>query len=242
MNKHWLTMGCMFSLFPMVLGSTPSHASCQEGYVSITGGKVWYQIVSAEKKETPLLTLHGGPGGAHDYLEPLILLSDERPVIFYDQLGCGNSDRPQNPSLWTVEHFVEELKQLREILSLDKIHILGQSWGSMLTVDYWLNEHPEGVVSFIFSGLCLSASRFTADQRSYLKLFPKEIQQTITKNEAAGCFDSPEYQEAMMKYYKRHLCRLEPWPDCLNRSFEKMGHEVYEYMWGPSELTVTGTL
>lgn len=212
------------------------------GYVSVTGGKVWYRIVGADNKAIPLLVLHGGPGAPHDYLEPLEALCDERPVIFYDQLGCGNSDKPDDISLWTVEHFVEELALIREALQLKKVHILGQSWGSMLAVDYMLTRKPAGVVSLILSAPCLSVSRWIKDQRVYLSELPQDMQKTILECEAAGDFSSDGYQEAMMYFYNLHLCRLDPWPDCLNRTFAKLEHAVYEHMCGPSEFTITGTL
>ncbi|MFA5301678.1 MAG: alpha/beta fold hydrolase [Bacteroidales bacterium] len=112
----------------------------QEGNVKVPGGNIWYKIVGAGKNGIPLLTVHGGPGAPHQYLNPLQALADQRPVIFYDQLGCGRSDRPTDPALWTVERFVEEL------------HILGQSWGSMLAVEYVLRKKPIGIRSLILSG------------------------------------------------------------------------------------------
>lgn len=214
----------------------------QEGYIDVPGGKVWYGQVGPDLKGIPLLVLHGGPGAPHDYLEPLESLGSERPVIFYDQLGCGNSEQPDDSSLWTIDRFLEELEQVRHFLALEKIHILGQSWGSMLATDYILKMKPSGVESLIFSGPCLSASRFLADQRAYLSEMPEDMQRTISEKEASGDFDSPQYQEAMMSYYKRHVCRLAPWPECLNRTIEKFGKAVYEHMWGPSEFTITGTL
>ena len=214
----------------------------REGYIPVTGGKIWYRIVGADKKGIPLLVLHGGPGVPHDYLEPLEALSDERPVVFYDQLGCGNSDKPDSNSLWTTERFVNELARVRQILKLDKLHILGQSWGSMLAVEYILNKKPKLIMSLILSGPCLSASLWHRDQRLYLSELPEAIQNTIMESESTGNFNSEEYQNAMMCFYKLHVCRIEPWPECLNRSFNKLARNIYEYMWGPSEFTITGTL
>jgi len=213
-----------------------------EGYIPVTGGNIWYKIVGANRKNIPLLVLHGGPGAPHDYLEPLEALSDERPVIFYDQLGCGNSDRPGDLSLWTIERFVNELEQVRTYLGLDKMHLLGQSWGTMLAVDYILAKKPKDVVSLILSGPCLSLSRFTSDQKAYLLELPDTLQRIINEGEASGCFRSREYQDAMMTYYSIHMCRLDTPLNCMNRTMGKMGYEVYEQMWGPSEFTITGTL
>ncbi len=214
----------------------------KEGFIPVTGGNVWYHIVGAGKKGIPLLTLHGGPGAPHDYFEPLEALADERPVIFYDQLGCGKSDQPSDTTLWTVDRFVEELVQVRDFLKLDKVHLLGGSWGTMLAVEYMLRKKPQGVVSLILSGPYLSTSRWVTDQQIWISQLPQNVQDTITKYEENKNYSSQAYQDAMMFFYREHLCRLDPWPDCLNRAFAGMGQEVYQFMWGPSEFTVTGTL
>lgn len=214
----------------------------QEGYIPSTGGKIGYKVAGKSKKGIPVLVLHGGPGASHDYLEPLAELADERPVVFYDQLGCGNSDRPDDTSRWTIEWFVDELHQVRKALGMQNVHIIGQSWGTSIAVDYLLAKDPKGVVSLVLSGPLLSASRWMEDQRAYIAELPKEVREIILKCEDAGEFSSPQYQDAMMAYYKIHVCRLNPWPECLNRSFEKLNFSLYEYMWGPSEFTVTGAL
>lgn len=115
-----LTAGCQSS------GIEPG-----EGYVDVPGGKVWYRVVGGGDR-TPLLLLHGGPGSPSYYLEPLGALADERPVVFYDQLGAGRSDQPTDTTLWRVDRFVEELAAVRAALGLDEVHILGHSWGTML--------------------------------------------------------------------------------------------------------------
>jgi proline iminopeptidase len=222
--------------------STKSGSQPQEGYINVTGGKVWYRATGIDKKGIPLIIIHGGPGAPHDYLEPLEVLSNERPVIFYDQLGCGNSDTPCDPSLWTMERLIEELGQVREALGLDRVHILGQSWGTMIAVDYILTKGSKGVISLVLSGPCLSAPRFVSDQREYLRQLPEDVKKVILESEASGNFSSKAYQDAMMTYYRLHVCRMNPWPDCLNRTFEKLAYKMYEYMWGPSEFTTTGTL
>jgi len=214
----------------------------QEGYISVTGGKVWYKIIGKRTNGIPVLVVHGGPGVPHDYLEPLEELADERPVIFYDQLGCGNSDNPDDASLWTLERFVQELHQVRKALGVEKMHILGQSWGSSLAVEYMLTGQPDGVVSLLLSGPLLSASRWIEDQKAYIAELPETLREIIITSEASGEYSSAPYQSAMMQYYKNHVCRLAVWPQCMNRSFEKINYSMYQSMWGPSEFTVTGTL
>ena len=110
----------------------------QEGFIPFRGYKIWYRIVGKQTAgKLPLLCLHGGPGVPHDYLEPLeAMAASGRRIIFYDQLGCGNSDQPHDPSLWNIGLFIEELGVVRQTLGLDKVHLLGQSWGGMLAMQY----------------------------------------------------------------------------------------------------------
>jgi len=217
-------------------------ASFIEGYIPVAGGKVWYRIAGSGKKGIPLLLIHGGPGVPHDYQESLEKFAGGRPVILYDQLGCGNSDKPSDTALWTVERFVDELETVRSTLKLDQVHLLGQSWGTMLAVEYLLRKNPAGVVSLTLSAPYLNTWMWEKDQTVWISKLPEDIQKTITACEAAKNYDSPEYLNAMNVFYQNHICRMDPWPDCLNRALEKMGKEVYHHMWGPSEFTMTGTL
>lgn len=216
-------------------GLTPS-----EGYIDVEGGKVWYQVVGSGKA-TPLLLLHGGPGAPSHYLQPLEQIAEDRPVIFYDQLGAGRSPAPNDPALWTVERFVKELGDVRSALRLEDVHILGHSWGSMLAMDYLLTQ-PEGVKSVIFASPALNVGRWTEDARELLKALPAETQAAIENHELEGTTDSPEYQEAVMAYYGMYLSRSEPWSPHLMDAFEGFNTDLYGYMWGPSEFTATGTL
>ena len=217
-------------------------SNTQVAYVAVTGGKIWHKIAGKNKPGIPLLVLHGGPGASHHYLEPIADLADERPVIFYDQLGCGNSDNPNDVALWNVERFVDELQQIIHSLDLDKVHILGQSWGAALAVEYVLMREAKGATSLILSGPLISASRWIRDQRAYIEELPEDAKKAILHAEVSGVYDSDEYQQAMMAFYQKHLCRLDEWPECMHTTFAKLNHAQYEYMWGPSEFTITGTL
>jgi proline iminopeptidase len=174
-------------------------------------------------------------------LNPLAKLADERPVVFYDQLGAGRSDKPTDVSLWRVERFVEELGRLRAALGLEQVHILGHSWGTMLAADYMLTN-PLGVRSLIMASPALSVSRWLQDAETLKRTLPESVQAAIAKHESAGTFDTPEYQAAVMEYYKRYLCRRDPWPEDVTRTFAELGISVYGTMWGPSEFTATGSL
>ncbi|MDQ0427425.1 proline iminopeptidase [Planomicrobium stackebrandtii] len=211
-----------------------------EGFITVTGGKVWYRI-SGDDPGIPLLILHGGPGSKSSDNDPLRQLGTERPIIHYDQLGCGKSDRPTDTELWTVERYVEELEQVITALKLEEVHILGHSWGTMLAASY-LSKKPKGVCSIIFSGPALDAQRWERDQRNYLKQFPQEVQDTIEQSEREGTTDSAEYKQAMMDFYKKHMCRVDPWPKEMQEDLDEMNQQIYNFMWGASEFTVTGTL
>jgi proline iminopeptidase len=189
----------------------------------------------------PLLCLHGGPGVPHDYLEDLAGLADRRPVVFYDQLGCGRSDRPADKSLWEVERFIEELAVVRESLGLERLHLFGSSWGGMLALAYVLGRRPP-LDSLVLASSPASCPRWTADCAELLAELPEALRETIRRHEAhryTGCL---EYSAAILPFYKRHVCRLDPWPDSLERAFAHANQEIYEYMAGPSEFAIVGTL
>lgn len=217
-----------------------------EGFIPFRGYRTWYRIVgdSEEPGKLPLLVLHGGPGASHDYLEPLAAMaSTGRRVIFYDQLGGGNSDHPHNPALWTVELFVEELDVVRKALALDRLHILGQSWGGMLGMEYALTQ-PGGLASLTVADSPASLVQWVNEANRLRAQLPPDVQQALAHHEQHSTTDSQEYQDAMLVFYRRHVCRLDPWPEYVTRTFEKIAlyPEVYNTMNGPSEFHVIGTL
>ncbi|WP_096189336.1 proline iminopeptidase-family hydrolase [Evansella halocellulosilytica] len=215
----------------------------KEGFIDVVGGKVWYKKIESEisKHKTPVLILHGGPGSSHYSMQRLNKLAKDRPVIFYDQLGCGHSDRPSNQSLWKLERFVDELKTVREALLLEDVHILGHSWGTTLAAAYLLTN-PDGVKSVIFSSPCLSAPLWARDQDHNRKKLPEDVQQTLKECEENGMTDSEQYKKATKEFNKRFVCRLDPIPDILKEAAKFKGRQSYVTMWGPSEFHVTGNL
>jgi len=210
-----------------------------EGFIDVPGGRIWYRSVG--EGGTPLLCLHGGPGFTHYYLEAMEALADRRQVIFYDQLGCGKSDRPEDTALWTIDRFVEELVQVRAALELDDLHLFGSSWGGMLAMQYVLDRRPE-LRSLILCGSPASMIRWVRDCDELLAAQPEEVRKVIRTHEQEGFTACPEYQAAILGFYREHVCRLSPWPTGLERSFAEAGYSVYNTMNGPSEFTVTGTL
>jgi proline iminopeptidase len=214
------------------------------GFVAVRGGQVWYRINGMRhvvEGKLPLLVIHGGPGFSHHYLLALTALADDRPVIFYDQLDSGNSARPGDPANWTVERFVSEVDDVRAALGLDRLLMLGSSWGGTVAAEYAITR-PAGLVGLVLASPLISTRRWIADNTAYRKNLPADVQKTLDEHEAAGTTDSQEYLDAVMVFYRRHLCRREPWPDEVNRAFELANFDLYVTMWGNTEFNATGTL
>lgn len=217
----------------------------REGFVDFRGYRTWYRVVGDGEApgKHPVLLLHGGPGGTHDYLESLEALADTgRRAIFYDQLGCGRSDRADE-SLWTVETYVDEVGAVREALGLDTIHLFGSSWGGMLAMEYALTR-PAGLASLVLASSPSSIPQWVEETGRLRAELPADVQEVLDRHEAAGTTSDPEYEAACEVFYRRHVCRLPEWPDYVLRSFAFIAEhgEVYRYMNGPSEFHVVGTL
>ena len=204
-------------------------------------GNIWTEARGLGTPGIPLLVLHGGPGFL-SMPQTISDLADERPVLFYDQLGCGRSDHPADKSLYTLAHYVAELAAIRDALGLLDVHLLAHSWGAMLAAEYLLRHRPSGIRSLTLCGPLLSTPLWERDQRRHISRLPPDAQRTIADAEQRGRFDSDAYQNAMMEFYRRHLCRLDPWPDFLLEAISQLNMNVYLSMWGPSEFTVTGSL
>jgi proline iminopeptidase len=236
----------MMSGIVLGIGLLLSVAGCRdrgltqgEGYTQVPGGRVWYRIVGSGS-QTPLLVLHGGPGVPSYYLKPLAGLADERPVIFYDQLGAGHSDHPTDTTLWRMERFVEEVGRVRQALGLKEVHLYGHSWGTMLAVDYMLTR-PAGVRSLTFAGPAFSAARYRRDDDSLRASLPGSVRAALMRHERAGTCESPEYQSAMLEYYKRFFARRQPWSADLDSTVSQVDPSAERIIAGPCGST-TGPL
>jgi pimeloyl-ACP methyl ester carboxylesterase len=192
-----------------------------EGFLTWRAGRTWWRVVG-EPGRTPLLCLHGGPGSTHNYFAPLERLRYERQVVFYDQLGCGASDRPGDVK-WSLELFLEELDALRNALELERVHLLGSSWGGMLALEHVLARQST-VESLVLSSTLASADEWALEVKRLL--------------DAIGLEDR---QAAERELGKRHVYRGEERPEVVAMRAGR-GAQVYEAMWGPNEWTVTGAL
>jgi len=223
-----------------------------EGFADFQGYRTWYLVLGdleaarSADGPAPLVTLHGGPGATHDYLLSMVDLAvDGRAVVFYDQLGNGRSThlRDRGASFWTVDLFVRQLANLIEHLGIgSRYHVLGQSWGGMLAQEHAITQ-PVGLRSIVLSNTAASFSDFGREATKLRADLPPEVEATLGRHEGAGTTDDPEYQAACQVFYSRHVCRLDPWPEEVERSFTAMAEDptVYGITNGPSEFYVVGT-
>lgn len=216
----------------------------EQGFVAVEDGlRIWTHRLGGggDDERAPLLILHGGPGVPHDYLENLAALASPRqPVVFYDQLGCGRSDCPDDPGRWRLPRFVTEVDYVRRALRLDRVVLLGQSWGGMLAIEYALTQ-PGGLVGLVLANSTASAPLWGAEAHRLRADLPPDVQAALARHETAGTTDSAEYKAAMDVFYVRHVIRVQPMPDFVRRSFDRIG-QPYGVMWGPSEFHLTGNL
>ena len=214
----------------------------EEKYIPFREYQTYVRIVKEDDQDSvPILLLHGGPGSTHNYFEVLDPLAKRRPVISYDQLGCGNSYVDHHPQLWTLSTWVEELDNVIKSLHLTRFHLLGQSWGGMLALAYALQQ-PQGLQSLILSSTLSSSQLWGREQHRMLKYMTKEEQDAIAKAEETGNWQDEMAQKAIARYMKLHCADIKDNdPECLRRE-KRSGTESYMTAWGPNELTPQGTL
>lgn len=218
------------------------NAGITEGTIAFRGGYTWYRRVGkCENGKFPLLVLHGGPGMGHEYLKSLDDLADEgREVIYYDQLGCGRSAMAVPDTFWDTLLWQEEIDVVRAALNLREVHILGQSWGGMLAMQYAIAQ-PRGVKSMVIASSPASMTLWESEAARLVGYLEPRHRKAMEISAKTGEYSGPEYDEAIAEYYRRHVCMLEPHPEYVKESFQRPSR-VYAVMQGPSEITVLGKL
>lgn len=216
--------------------------SAQSKIVPISGGfHVWTRRVG----ESPIkvLLLHGGPGSTHEYMECFEnhLPPEGIEIYFYDQLGSYHSDQPTDPKLWDVDRFREEVEEVRTYLGLDQFYILGSSWGGFLGIEYAL-KYQSNLKGLMISNMTASIDSYVKNINHLREQLPAELVEKMKAYEAAGDYENPEYLELVdVHLNKKHICRLDPWPDAVIRGFSHINPDVYNTMQGPNEFLVNGT-
>lgn len=220
----------------------PDPVDAREGFLDIHGYRLYWTSVGAGPPERTAVVLHGGPGASHDYLAPFADLAPRGyRVIFYDQLGCGRSERARSLDEYTVARDVEDLRALLDALGLDRIHLLGSSYGGLLALAYAL-AYPATLRSLVsVSGL--ASIPLTVEEMNRLRReLPPPFPAVLERHEAAGELNHPEYLAGVDLFYRRHLLRQSPWPPEVVRSLEACNGPKYHHMNGPNEFTIVGSL
>jgi proline-specific peptidase len=210
-------------------GRTKPAAPVEEGFLDAPGGRMWYRRVG--EGGVPLLTLHGGPSIGHCYLEPLAQLADEREVIFFDLLGCGDSDRLADPSGYTLELFLDEIDLVRERLRLGRFHLLGQSWGGILGTYYVALRKPP-VASYVVANSVADRARHARELAALRKALPADVVRTLEWHEATGNTACMEYTGAVAEFWRRYACRVQPWPEAFEKCFPVRDREATARIFG----------
>ena len=217
------------------------------GTVDFGPYETWYRVTGdLEGGQVPLVVLHGGPGAAHNYLLEIAgLASTGRPVIHYDQLGCGNSThlRDRGAEFWTVELFLEELTNLLDKLDVGPHHLLGQSWGGMLGAEYAVTR-PSGLQSLVISNSPASMDLWVTEANRLRQDLPSDVRNALDYHEANGTTDDPAYLAATQVFYDRHVCRVLPNPPEVVATMTQLNEDptVYHTMNGPNEFYCIGSL
>lgn len=231
----------------------PATAQAAEAYaaperelmVAVEGGDVYVRVNGDLDAASPVVFLHGGPGGTHNGLASMLGLADERAVILYDQLDSGRSDHPNDPANWRVERFVEELETIRRTLGVQRWHVVGHSWGSAIALEY-AAKYPQHVASTVFGGTYINTERWIADANRLLEELPQDVQQTIAACETDAPPSEQECNQATNAFYAE-FNRREPASAELRAYSAAIGGQgfnpvIYNAMWGPSEFRSKGSL
>jgi proline iminopeptidase len=231
---RWLVLGLLG-----VLGCRAPAPAAREGYLAVPGGRIWYRT-SGGGTGLPVILLHGGPGYSSFYLKPLEKLGSDRPVVRYDQLGGGKSDRIADTALFTIPHFVEELEALRAHLGHARVHLVGHSWGTILALEYY-RARPDHVASLTLASAALDIPAWERHAKDLVRTLSDSARRAIQRREAEGRFDAPDYQAALAEFYDLYVWRHPVQAD-LDSMLRTVNDAIYGYMQGPSEFTITGTL
>ncbi len=213
-----------------------------EGRLRVHSYNLYWRSVGDGGTRGTVLMLHGGPGMCHDYLLPFEdLASAGYRVLFYDQLGCGRSERAQDPGEYSIDRDVEDLEELRRTLDLGPVHLIGSSYGGLLAIAYAL-AHAEGMRSLVSVSGLADVPLAVREMARLVRALPAPAARAIADGEARGQYDSPAYCAAVGEFYRRHLCRLDPWPAEVTYTLEHVSVPKYGRMNGPNEFTIVGTI
>lgn len=211
-----------------------------DGYVEVSGFRIFFESFSPRNSKGTVLCLHGGPGSPHEYMLPLAHLAKyDYQVVLYDQLGCGRSEDPHDVNLYTIERYAEEVEGVRQALQLGRIHLMGSSFGGQLALVYAL-KHQSNLRSLIISGGLASVPLLLKELQRLRSQLPPKLQRTLTTYEELHGYEDPEYKKAIDAVYRKHLCRMKKWPGEVAYSMDNINMQIYKHVWGPNEFVCSG--
>jgi len=221
----------------------------KSGFIQLSYTQIFYQMffTPATQDRMPLVVIAGGPGSTYDYLLSLKQVAYDRPVIFYNQSGCGNSvvqgcDSVYSKNIvWTVQHYCQELKQLLDIWGYQQYHIFGHSWGGTLAIAYALQDVLP-IKSLLLASPYVRYEQYVQDVRRLIRSISSELYDNLVQREQQNTTNTYEYIGMMCMVYEHFFCRLSYWPYELIQSMLTINNEIYTTMWSRYELRITGNL
>lgn len=250
-KNPWTSHGGLVRLSPLILlaaASACAHRTqdtastrpiaTENARLAVQGGAIWYRVVGGGAG-TPLILVHGGPGLPSVYLKSLEALADERAVVRYDQLGAGRSDHVQDTSLFNIGHFVAELEMLRRHLALERVHLYGHSWGSILVLEYY-RAHPQHVASMVLASDVVEMPAFFGSVRRIFATLPESMYRAVQLQDAGQPYDTIAFRAAMKEFstYTQRV-RIPADADTMRML---QNEAIADYMNGSSPFTPNGTL
>ena len=225
---------------------TSAPAPDRELMVPVEGGRIYVRVNGPlDGPRAPVVMAHGGPGGNHAHFLPGLALADERAVVLYDQLDSGRSDVPNDPGNWRVERFVDEVDAIRRALEMERLHLLGGSWGGTVAAEYAIRR-PQGLRSVVLESPLISTPVWLADTAGQRASLPGSVRAELDRCEGAGVRTDDKGCAAAVRAFYKSFNSLEL-PPAYVRAYETalpkpFNEDLYRYMWGPSEFASSGTL
>ncbi|MGI0129699.1 MAG: proline iminopeptidase-family hydrolase [Thermoplasmata archaeon] len=214
----------------------------RDGFVPVHGYRFYWKSFGEPGTAGTIVALHGGPGGTHDYLLCLAdMVAHGYRVVLYDQLGCGRSELARDEAEYSVDRDVEDLEEFRRALGVERMHLLGSSYGGLLAIAYAL-AHPVPIGSLTIASGLADVPLAVREMARLCRELPPPLPAFLDRHGARGEFQHPEYLAAVGEFYRRHLCRLSPWPAEVTYTMEHGNSPKYRVMNGPNEFTITGTI
>jgi proline iminopeptidase len=210
-----------------------------EAMLAIPGGRIWYKV-SGTGTGTPMFLIHGGPGMGSFYMKSMEALADDRPVVRYDQLGTGKSDRMTDTALMKIPRYVEELDSLRRTLKYDKIFLNGNSWGTIVAIEYY-KAHPDHVAGILFSGEAFDIAAAEQEINKAVAQLSPEARKAFAQYNVDKNLEAPAYKKAVDEFYAKNVWR-HPVAADVDSTMSLLGVEQYRYFQGENETMIVGAL